>query len=799
MSEEVEDSRKKRRLQNACDECRRRKVKCDSANTPSGVCSNCVNSQLQCTHNAMRKKRGPKTSTPSNTAVKAMVTAILSESSSDAFHVPEDRESTRKMLVELAEYARYLEKEVTRLRRKETLTPEFQPSLMTTPESGPSPPSAEDSDSEYSETEALSKQMASMHVSRMQNRHFGKSSTVLFVTRALDLSPIADRNTAINFQKRPEFWGPSEFELKMMSHEQHQSFEFPDDENLRSLMDLYFNFHHPYFPLLHRSTFERSVTEGLHHRDHDFGSLVLALCSLASKYSDDPRNLPSGSSSTLDLGWRWFGQLRLMRTNFVAPTTLHSLQGYCLAIHFLQTTYFSDAAWVLLGLSIRFAHERGIHRRKDPTEKPTLERELWKRTFWNLLAQDIIMSISFGRPRATTADDYDLEPLIECDESEWESPEPNVTSSKTSKESNSAYYNCYIRLLGIAGFCQRTLYSVQSPEFTGRMGVPHSQWNEKAVREIDSALNSWVDSIPSHLKWDPHLTNNIFLAQSATLYSTYYWTQIQSHRTFIPNPGDTFPANFASLAICVNAARSCASVVDALHKRYYFPFVSLLPSLFSCSVTMLLSVFRAKELKLQIDPQKEMVHVHRYLEIMRDWEKRAKTAGRLYDLINAIITGGNLKLPFEQPPQNLKRRRETDSEPSPPSYMSDSGQSLTSSERSYASSNRVSPTAQTTDNVSSYSAYNQLSSLQDQAHVLTNYDWSNIPGNVPHVGDSGFDGSSAYYQPTSLEPSGFGASDLQQKTSDLMNSAMNSANSANQQDWDMFLVNLDQFFAWGTV
>ena len=73
------------------------------------------------------------------------------------------------------------------------------------------------------------------------------------------------------------------------------------------------------------------------------------------------------------------------------------------------------------------------------------------------------------------------------------------------------------------------------------------------------------------VKWDAHSTNNVVLTQSAMLYSVYYWTQIQAHRTFIPKPGEKSNVNFPSLAICLNAARSCVHVVDVQHKRHHFP------------------------------------------------------------------------------------------------------------------------------------------------------------------------------------------------------------------------------------
>ncbi|KIK66033.1 hypothetical protein GYMLUDRAFT_955869 [Collybiopsis luxurians FD-317 M1] len=48
---------KKRRLKNSCDECRRRKIKCDSSIMPGNVCSNCIAFKAICTHEFVMAKR----------------------------------------------------------------------------------------------------------------------------------------------------------------------------------------------------------------------------------------------------------------------------------------------------------------------------------------------------------------------------------------------------------------------------------------------------------------------------------------------------------------------------------------------------------------------------------------------------------------------------------------------------------------------------------------------------------------------------------------------------------------------
>lgn len=72
------------------------------------------------------------------------------------------------------------------------------------------------------------------------------------------------------------------------------------------------------------------------------------------------------------------------------------------------------------------------------------------------------------------------------------------------------------------------------------------------------------------VKWDTtgqNFRELVWFLQSASLYSHYYHLQILVHRPFIPSPRKPSPLSFPSLAICTNAARSCAHVVDLQRRR----------------------------------------------------------------------------------------------------------------------------------------------------------------------------------------------------------------------------------------
>jgi hypothetical protein len=100
---------------------------------------------------------------------------------------------------------------------------------------------------------------------------------------------------------------------------------FPDDDLFVSLVDFYFKEVNILLPLLHRPTFERQIAERLHMKDAMFGNVVLLVCALGSKYSDDPRNYLD-SSNTRSSGHKWYSQVDTCRKAYITKSSLHELQ-----------------------------------------------------------------------------------------------------------------------------------------------------------------------------------------------------------------------------------------------------------------------------------------------------------------------------------------------------------------------------------------------------------------------------------------------------------------------------------------
>lgn len=110
------------------------------------------------------------------------------------------------------------------------------------------------------------------------------------------------------------------------------SLVFPEQSLMRHLLDTYFDIHNIILPILHRPTFERSLTDKVHERNESFGAVVLLMCAIACRYSDDPRVTHPITTSTSNTGWNIFNQVdRLRRTRLIGHQ-LYDAQIYAVRL-----------------------------------------------------------------------------------------------------------------------------------------------------------------------------------------------------------------------------------------------------------------------------------------------------------------------------------------------------------------------------------------------------------------------------------------------------------------------------------
>ncbi|KII90618.1 hypothetical protein PLICRDRAFT_39194 [Plicaturopsis crispa FD-325 SS-3] len=651
----VQERLKKRRIEQACDLCRQRKIRCDGP-IAAGHCLNCTTAGTECTYDKARKKRRRP---------KAYV--------EDIERRLETLESLLKAPRPRGDFSRALDFAVhpswfTLDHRVESASNDF--SSVTTPSQSTRSPSdaiedsVQDTDnfagSDDDDTQAafLAERMDLMH---LNERFFGKSSGIRFIQRVQkakdELGGISRQGPPLP-HRRARFWNMASWE-QFPFVTQQCDFRFPEADLMASLVDLYFTRTHAYLPFLHRPTFERGIATELHLRDSAFGATVLLVCALGSKFSSDPRVLLENTNDLSSAGWRWFNQVQSMRKSIFLAPRIYDLQLFILCILFLQGTSAPQAGWVLIGIGIRVAEDMGAHRCQSPSKRLTVEDELRKRAFWVLVCLDRNASVTLGRPCVVHDEDFDVDLPVNCDDEYWENaddPDQNF-KQPSGRPAATAYFICMLKLNQILALALRTIYSIDKTK--AAFGFVGKKWDQSIVAELDSALNKWIDEIPDHLRWDPTREDPLFFNQSASLYASYYHVQMLVHRPFISSALKATPLSFPSFAICTNAARSCAHVVDLQCRRFpdHLPTPNSMPSVASSGIILLLNIWSGKQSGLSIDPLREMADVHKCMAVLKSVEERWHAAGCLWDVLYELATVGDLPVPQPSPPDSKKRNR----------------------------------------------------------------------------------------------------------------------------------------------
>ncbi|KAF9479628.1 hypothetical protein BDN70DRAFT_878593 [Pholiota conissans] len=674
---------KKRRIQRACDICRRKKIRCDGVQMPGNRCSNCIAYSFDCTYVEAAKKRGPpkgyveslenrleklekllKRLCPDEALYKTL-TESLDNNNWMTEKIPFDPSS----LVGTSAVA----DQSPHSCGSHSGTQTFRAGLHTVTSAirgvtnNANPPTGTGlTDDEEDTALILADNMKRMELDPHEYRFFGKSSGAMLVRTALELKSeytgveriIPDLSRSQLKNLRPEFWGIRPWERLYAAFEEPK-YVFPEPDLSRELVDLYYKHVNLYLPLLNRVMFDKWIEDGLHLTDKNFAPVYLLVCAVGARYSDDPRARLDGNDSPHSRGWKWFNQVHVVRRAALSPPTLSDLQVYCLAVQFLQGSSAPQSCWTLVGIGIRLAQDVGAHRKKLPSHKLTAEDEMWKRAFWVLVCIDRMVSSSLGRPCAIQDEDFDLELPIDCDDEYWDHPDPEQQFKQPpGKPSLIAAFILTLKLNQILAFSLRTIYSINKSKIL--LGFVGQQWEQHIVAELDSALNKWVDSVPDHLRWDPNRENEPFFAQSVALYAGYYHIQILIHRPFIPSPSKPSPLSFPSLAICTNAARSCCHVIDIQRRRNGISTPQVQMAVFTSGIVLLLSIWGGKRSGLSTDPNREMAEVHKCMQVLRMSETRWHSTGRLWDILYELASVGELPLPQASPPATNKRERDSE-------------------------------------------------------------------------------------------------------------------------------------------
>lgn len=508
--------------------------------------------------------------------------------------------------------------------------------ILQTVSSGPKEPplslesDIEDEDQDYV---ILEEDFGSLSLTGEHGYH-GKSSNTMLLQTALQ-TKTAGRSSCprLSFlrSERSFFWNAYPWQPPSVPVPRpKKQYSFPPEDLIPELIDFYFQQYNIIFPLLHRPTFTQNVRDGLHLHDEKFGAILLVVCALGSRYSDDPRALAEGETSPLSNGWKWFNQISLLHDSWFIRASLHDLQLSCLAVMFLEAGTAPQFCWTIIAVSLRLAQDAGFHRRRHQQE-PTVEAELWRRVWWVLIALDRLQATSMGRSCAIINDDFDLDMPIECDDEYWtlgfRQPEhkPSVVS----------FFVCFSRLMDTQVRILRSLYSSCSSK-RAIMGFSGPEYEKYTVAKVVANLENWLIGLPEHLRWDPNRESPLFYTQSAVLHVVYHHANILLHRAFVAPPSKENHLSAPALQSCVQSAQAISQIINPKNQRKApaLPIV-VIPAV-AAAMMLLIDMWDAQIRGRSVDWDQHRSEVETLIQFVKGAEESCLEAGKLGDILEVL-------------------------------------------------------------------------------------------------------------------------------------------------------------------
>lgn len=530
---------KRRRIARACDQCRRKKIKCDGK-LPS--CTHCTNYKTECVFTQIEKKRTPPKGAKYIEALenrlgrmeKLLRLAGILENEDD------DLAELEKRLIEKAHQGGAAhssgpssplhlasESEATASPRSSVTSPGLQKDKEKRQEDrsklGATPASTQGEE----EVEALSEMMCSLVTNQSgETRYIGSSSGFsIFSPKGVQwINHKTGDNTFQNMISevseddhkwtnwKPEIFGDL-FKRPVFR-------PLPPKPEAMSLLQDFFENFNCMFPLFHQPTFMHLV-ERQYSDDPYQGSGWWASLNCAFAIAHRLRVMSNLVSQDEDeKAWGYlknamgvFSELAMRNTDLLS---VQALLGMAL---FMQGTPNPQPAFLLISVAIRLSHSIGLHKKGTGFNLNPIEIEQRKRVFWIAYMLDKDLCLRAGRPPAQDDDDMNVE-LPDAD------PEDNIGNIPLADgKGKMNLFRVMCEFAVIESNVYRRLYSAKAAKQSDGELLA-------TIGELDQQLEEWKDRIPIDFRPEHEIkaSHTPLILHIVMVHFTYYNCLTTIHR-----------------------------------------------------------------------------------------------------------------------------------------------------------------------------------------------------------------------------------------------------------------------------
>jgi len=364
-------------------------------------------------------------------------------------------------------------------------------------------------------------------------------------------------------------------------------------ETQRHLLDLYFIYVHPVFPVVHKALFWKDYEATLSYssssareKTHISNLLLLSMFAIAARY--DHAELPP-----LDPGNLWEAGLDYMlQAREVLNRVYHYCRGTtCQALLLLGLREFGigqmEHGWLYTGMAFRMAQDLGLHRDAARWQMngrvmfTPQELQARKQIWWGCVRADKYTALYMGRPPTIFECHFDTPPPEEEVDELWapHSSDPASIDFKPVPSRTIATSRRVATLCIIIGNVLTRIYPVHPPS---------QAVQRAALSELGAQLDQWYAELPESLAFDPASTRTIPPPNVLLMHATYWCAVLLLHRAFIPklkhvhsrhtsnSSRESEALAFKSFDICVAAASHMTSTIFMYRKQFGLSYGAIL-------------------------------------------------------------------------------------------------------------------------------------------------------------------------------------------------------------------------------
>ncbi|EXJ73053.1 uncharacterized protein A1O5_04202 [Cladophialophora psammophila CBS 110553] len=296
--------------------------------------------------------------------------------------------------------------------------------------------------------------------------------------------------------------------------------------------------------------------------------VVMAVGCLFSKTENENTMLDlKGYKEAIEQGYQYFSSAKQL-LDITDCRDLVTIQAIVFMILFLQSSAKLPTCYAYIGIALRACCRLGLHRNLPINNFNPIESEERKRIFWLVRKLDCYVGTALGLPQMLSDDDIDQDFPAEVNDEYI--TEQGILPMPAGTFPLIRATNAHTRLTMLLRKVVRYIYPLKSPGSS--KAEPVYSISHKKIRELERDLQNWMDQLPTELRPSDNAGRELSRVQQH-LRIGYAHVQMMVYRPFIHYVSQACQArnvdkrSFACAAACISVARNIVHITSEMKRR----------------------------------------------------------------------------------------------------------------------------------------------------------------------------------------------------------------------------------------